>query len=76
MIEQQAGRLTRIVEDMFELTRADMNQLPPDIAELYLDEVIADTARVSGFLAQRKGIHLKSQEKKHPIVVMSACCGR
>jgi len=76
VIEQQAGRLSRIVEDMFELTRADMNQLPPDIAELYLDEVIADTARVSGFLAQRKGIHLKSQEKKHPIVVMSACCGR
>src|SRR5437868_15108507 len=30
LIEQQAGRLSRIVEDMFALTRADMNQLPLD----------------------------------------------
>jgi two-component system, OmpR family, sensor kinase len=62
VIEQQAGRLSRIVEDMFQLARADMNQLPPDIDELYLDEVIADTTRVSGLLAQRKGVDLKSQE--------------
>jgi len=58
VIEQQAGRLSRIVEDMFALTRADMNQLPLDISELYLDEVVADTTRLSSLLAQRKCICL------------------
>jgi heavy metal sensor kinase len=62
VIEQQAGRLSRLVEDMFALTRADMNQLPLDISDLYLDEVIADTTRAAGLLAQRKGVHLKSQD--------------
>jgi signal transduction histidine kinase len=62
LIEQQAGRLSRIVEDMFALTRADMNQLPLDIGELYLDEIIADTTRAARILAQRKGVHLKAQD--------------
>lgn len=64
VIEQQAGRLSRIVEDMFALARADTNQLPLDISELYLDEVIADTTRVFGLLAQRKGVHLTTQDKQ------------
>lgn len=62
MIEQQASRLSRVVEDMFALTRADMNQLPLEISELYLDEIIADTTRAAGILAQRKGVHLKSKD--------------
>jgi two-component system, OmpR family, sensor kinase len=62
VIEQQASRLSRVVEDMFALSRADMNQLPLDISELYLDEIVADTARAAGILAQRKGVHLKSQD--------------
>jgi two-component system, OmpR family, sensor kinase len=62
VIEQQASRLSRVVEDMFALSRADMNQLPLDISELYLDEIVADTTRAAGILAQRKGIHLKSQD--------------
>ena len=62
VIEQQASRLSRVVEDMFALTRADMNQLPLDISRLYLDEIVADTTRAAGILAQRKGIHLKSQD--------------
>src|ERR1700682_1105305 len=62
VIEQQADRLSRIVEDMFALTRADTNQLPLDTSELYLDEVIADTIRASNLLAKRKGGHLKWQD--------------
>jgi heavy metal sensor kinase len=62
VIEQQASRLSRVVEDMFALTRADMNQLPLDISELYLDEIVADTTRAAGILAERKGVHLKSQD--------------
>ncbi len=62
VIEQQAGRLSRIVEDMFALTRADMNQLPLDISELYLDEIVADTTRAADVLAQRKGLDLKAHD--------------
>jgi len=62
VIEQQAGRLSGIVEDMFALTRVDMNQLPLEISELYLDEVIAETMHASDVLAQRKGIRLTSQD--------------
>ena len=62
VIDQQASRLSRIVEDMFALTRADMNQLPLDFSELYLDEIVADTTRAAGILAQRKGVHLKLQD--------------
>jgi len=47
---------------MFALTRADMNQLPLDIGEIYLDEIIADTTRAARILAQRKGVRLKSQD--------------
>lgn len=61
-IEQQAGRLSRIVEDMFALTRADMNQLPLALSELYLDEVITDTVRAFDVLAQRKGVHLRAHD--------------
>jgi two-component system, OmpR family, sensor kinase len=62
VIEQQAGRLSRIVEDMFALTRADMNQLPRDSSELYLDEVIAETIRAADVLAQQKGVHLSAED--------------
>jgi len=62
VIEQQAARLGRIVEDMFALTRADMNELPLDISEIYLDEVIADTTRAAGVLAQCKGLHLTAED--------------
>lgn len=61
MIERQAVRLSRIVEDMFALTRADMDQLQLDISELYLDEIVAETTRAVGILAERKGVRLKSQ---------------
>jgi heavy metal sensor kinase len=62
VVEQQAGRLTRIVEDMFALTRADMNQLQLDITDLYLDEVIADTTRVCSLLAEHRGIRLTARD--------------
>jgi heavy metal sensor kinase len=62
VIEQQASRLSRIVEDMFAITRADMNQLPLDMGELYLDEIVADTTRAADILARRKGVQLKSRD--------------
>jgi heavy metal sensor kinase len=62
IVDQQASRLSRIVEDMFALTRADMNQIPLNVGALYLDEVITDTARTSDLLAQRKRVRLQLQD--------------
>jgi heavy metal sensor kinase len=64
LIEQQAGRLGRIVEDMFAVARTDMNQLPLHLDKLYLDEVIADTMLASHVLAERKRVHLKPKEMR------------
>jgi len=61
VIEQQGGRLSHIVDDMFVLARADMNQIVLDVRDLYLDEVIADAVRAANVLAQQKGIALRSQ---------------
>lgn len=60
IIEHQASRLSSIVENMFALTRADMNHLPLDLNELFLNEIVADCARAAGILAQRKGVSLKA----------------
>ena len=44
MISDQAQRLSRIVEDMFTLARADAGHLPLRHTSFYLDEVLTDAA--------------------------------
>lgn len=61
IVEQQLGRLSHIVDDMFALTRADMKQFALDVHELYLDELIADAVRAATILAQQKEISLRTQ---------------
>ncbi len=56
MIQQQTRRLTRIVEDMFTLARADAGRREPQISDFYLDELLAETARAARLLAERKGV--------------------
>lgn len=47
MINNQAHRLTRIVEDMFTLARADAGHLPLRRTSFYLDELLADVAEAA-----------------------------
>lgn len=56
---EQTHRLTRIVEDMFTLARADAGSRTLDESDFYLDELIAETARAAGVLAASKGIKLE-----------------
>ena len=44
IIEQQTTRLSRIVEDMFTLTRADTRSYPVRSGPMYLDEVVDEEA--------------------------------
>jgi heavy metal sensor kinase len=59
MINQQTRHLTRIVEDMFTLARADAGQRQPESRDLYLDELVAETTRAAQVLAERKGLKVE-----------------
>ncbi len=58
VVAQQTRRLTRIVEDMFILARADVAGLPLDRAPVYLDELVADCVKETSVLATPKGVGL------------------
>jgi two-component system OmpR family sensor kinase len=56
ILHLEAKRLTRIVEDLFTLTRADSGQYPLSPSEFYLDELVADCVHSVRSLAAAKDI--------------------
>jgi heavy metal sensor kinase len=56
IVEQQTVRLSRIVEDMFLLARADAGHLPLRKTRMYLDEVLADVARSARVLSASRQV--------------------
>jgi len=54
IIEQQTTRLTRLVEDLFTLARADAGSYPVHRTLMYLDEVVDDIVRAARVLAEEK----------------------
>jgi len=59
VIEKQAGHLSRIVQDMFALARADTGAIAVQSEEMYLDEVLTEAAQTVSVLANRKEICLE-----------------
>ena len=59
IIEQQATRLSRIVEDMFTLARADAGNYPVRRNEMYLDEVVGDVVRAARVVASTRGVAIE-----------------
>lgn len=59
LIKEQAARLSRIVQDMFTLARADTGRRILNRTSFYLDELLEETARAAGILAIQKGITIK-----------------
>ncbi len=59
IIDQQTRRITRIVEDMFTLARADAGRRELRLRDFYLDELVSDTARAAALLAERKGVSVE-----------------
>ena len=59
IIEQQAARLSRIVEDMFTLARADAGTYPVRRTAMYLDEVVDDVVRAARVLASTKDVSIE-----------------
>lgn len=58
MVDEQTRRLTRIVEDMFTLARADAGSRTLHCSDFYLDELVGETGRAASLLATRKGVQL------------------
>jgi two-component system OmpR family sensor kinase len=58
IVEQQARRLTRIVDDMFVLAGADAGHPALQNTEFYLDELLAETARAATMLATQKNLQI------------------
>jgi len=56
LLQHEARRLARIVEDMLTLSRADAGQYPMNTRPLYLDEVVAECAHSVRTLAAAKSI--------------------
>jgi heavy metal sensor kinase len=58
IIEQQAARLSRIVEDMFTLARADAGTYPLRQTPMYLDEVVEDVVKGARVLASARDVSI------------------
>ncbi len=58
IIQDAASRLTRIVDDLFLLSRADSGHLVARHATLYLEELVHDTTRAVRSVASTRGVEL------------------
>ncbi|MBO0800080.1 MAG: HAMP domain-containing protein, partial [Blastocatellia bacterium] len=58
IIDEQSSRLTRIVEEMLTLSRADAGHPSIVLSDFYLDELVSQTAQTAGILARDKGINI------------------
>jgi len=56
IVQDAARRLTRVVDDLFFLARADGGHPVVHASSLYLDEIVADTVRAIRPLADRKEV--------------------
>jgi heavy metal sensor kinase len=59
IIQDAARRLTRIVDDLFLLARADSGHLVPKVDEVYLEEVVADAAQAVRPVAEQRSVRVE-----------------
>jgi signal transduction histidine kinase len=59
IIEQQTARLSRVVDDMFTLARADAGTYPVRRTPMYLDEVIDEIVRAARVIASTRNVTIE-----------------
>ena len=59
IVHDESKRLTKIVEDLFTLARADSGKFKTNFAELYLDEIVAECVRSIRTLAEKRHIKIE-----------------
>jgi heavy metal sensor kinase len=67
VVAQQASRLTRLVDDMFILARADAGGYPLKPADVDLDDIVEDAVREFQPAAQAKRIDLRASATPAPM---------
>jgi heavy metal sensor kinase len=60
IVEEQAARLSRVVDDMFTLARADAGNYPLHAMPMYLDEVIDEVVRAARVVAGTKQVSVEA----------------
>jgi heavy metal sensor kinase len=58
IIQDEARRLSRLVDDLLVLARADAGQRPLQIGEFYLNDLVEECCRAAQVLAAQKGLSL------------------
>jgi two-component system OmpR family sensor kinase len=61
LIEQETIRLSRIVDDMFTLARADAGSYPVRAMPMYLDEVVDEAVRALRVVASTRGVTIMAE---------------
>ena len=70
LINEEAERLSRIVEDLFVLARQPLEGSPTLLKQpLSLNDVVSDCARAAQVLANRKGVQLITQTASEPVLL-------
>jgi len=59
-VAQQAGRMTRMVDDMFSLALADLDARPLQLEEVYLNEVVTDCVGAAQVLAGARSVSVQA----------------
>jgi signal transduction histidine kinase len=60
IVEEQAVRLSRVVDDMFTLARADAGNYPVRMTPMYLDEVIDEVVRAARVVAGTRNVTVET----------------
>lgn len=60
IVNEQAERLARLVDAMFLLSRAEAHGLPLVREVLYLDDIVAESARALRILAQERNVRIET----------------
>ncbi len=60
IVEEQAARLSRVVDDMFTLARADAGNYPVRMTPMYLDEVIDEIVRAARVVAGTRDVSVET----------------
>jgi signal transduction histidine kinase len=60
IVEEQSARLSRLVESMLLLSRAEADGIPLLREALYLDELVADSVRALRVLATARGVEIRT----------------
>src|SRR5262249_32318015 len=60
IVGDQARRVTRLVDDMLVLARADTGGYPLQRAHLYVDELVGDCRRTIDLVAAERGIAIRA----------------